>query len=64
MWTPYAELYHLESISRGAEDNPEKQARFFDEVVYMLNTWDKALKNDPFYSPNLTLEREDFSIQV
>jgi glycosyltransferase involved in cell wall biosynthesis len=62
LWTPYAELYHYESISRGAEDNPEKVARFNTEVVYMLNTWGTDKKPDPCYSPNLTNKREDFSV--
>lgn len=62
LWTPYAELYHHESISRGHEDTPEKQARFKVEVDYMKNTWPDALERDPYYSPNLTKDREDFSI--
>lgn len=62
LWTPYAELYHYESISRGTEDTPEKQARFKSEVNYMQGKWGAALERDPFYSPNLTREREDFTI--
>lgn len=62
LWTPYAELYHHESISRGHEDTPEKQARFKVEVEYMKNTWTNELSNDPCYSPNLSKDREDFSI--
>lgn len=62
LWTPYAELYHLESKSRGAENTPEKQARFNGEIEYMKNKWGEVLKRDPFYSQNLTLAREDFSI--
>jgi O-antigen biosynthesis protein len=62
LWTPYAELYHHESISRGTEDNPEKVARFNGEVAYMQNKWSEALAVDPFYNPNLTRQREDFSI--
>lgn len=62
LWTPYAELYHHESISRGNEDTPEKQARFRKEVEFMQSKWGDALKLDPYYSPNLTKEREDFSI--
>lgn len=61
VWTPYAELYHLESISRGAEDNPEKLCRFQAEVKYMQQQWE--LVPDPYYSVNLTLVREDFSIK-
>jgi GT2 family glycosyltransferase len=60
VWTPYAELYHLESVSRGLEDDPEKIRRFQSEIAYMKERW--ALENDPFYSPNLTRDREDFSI--
>ncbi|HGW7505274.1 TPA: glycosyltransferase, partial [Escherichia coli] len=62
LWTPYAELYHYESISRGAEDSPEKLARFAREVDFMKSKWGKHLELDPFYSPNLTKIREDFSI--
>lgn len=62
LWTPYAELYHYESISRGAEDSPEKIARFTQEVNFMKAKWTDYLERDPFYSPNLTKNREDFSI--
>ena len=63
LWTPYAELYHHESVSRGAEDNPEKQARFQAEIAYMRETWGAELDNDPAYNPNLTLSHEDFSLR-
>ena len=62
VWTPYAELYHLESVSRGAEDDPVKMARFLSEIAYMQRSWGAALVTDPFYSPSLTIEREDFSL--
>lgn len=62
VWTPYAELYHHESLSRGKEDTPEKKARFAKEVDYMKNKWGHALLQDPYYNPNLTLEDEDFSL--
>lgn len=61
LWTPYAELYHYESISRGAEDNPEKVARFNKEMNYMKSTWATDTESDVCYSPNLTTSREDFS---
>lgn len=61
VWTPYAELYHHESATRGEEDTPEKQARFNAEVAYMKKRWDKWIEHDPAYSPNLTLNYEDFS---
>ncbi len=61
VWTPYAEMYHYESATRGYEDTPEKQARFTQEVDYMQQRWGDVLSIDPAYNPNLTVEREDFS---
>ena len=61
IWTPYAELFHHESVTRGYEDDPIKKARFAAEVSYMRNKWGDIFKNDPMYSPNLTLDYEDFS---
>ncbi|MCR6663417.1 MAG: glycosyltransferase family 2 protein [Luteimonas sp.] len=55
LWTPHAELYHHESASRGAEDNPEKVARFAREVAFMQDRWGHVLQDDPAYNPNLTL---------
>ena len=54
IWTPGARLYHLESASRGLEDNPEKLARFDAEKTRMRRRWDRLLNNDPFYNPNLS----------
>ncbi len=62
IWSPYASLFHHESISRGSEDNPEKVKRFNAEVIYMKDHWGNALISDPYYSPRLSMDREDFSI--
>lgn len=62
IWTPYAEMIHHESISRGTEDNKDKQARFFSEVRTMQERWGEKLLNDPAYNPNLTLDHENFSL--
>jgi GT2 family glycosyltransferase len=64
LWTPFAELYHHESKSRGHEDTPEKQARFEKEVLWMKKKWGSNLTNDPYYSPNLTLDQGDFSFKL
>lgn len=64
LWTPYAELYHHESVSRGAEDTPEKQARFEREIAFMQEKWGDALRADPCYNPNLSRARVDFSIAL
>lgn len=62
LWTPYAELYHHESATRGHDNTPEKTERFADEVRQMKKRWGDLLRNDPAYNPNLTLDREDFSL--
>jgi len=62
VWTPYAELIHYESLTRGSEDNPEKIARFKGEVEFMKNRWGKLLSCDPSYNPNLNINHEDFSL--
>lgn len=61
VWTPYAEMYHYESISRGAEDTPIKKARFKREIDFMRQRWEGIILNDPAYNPNLALDFEDFS---
>ena len=63
LWTPYVELYHHESVSRGAEDNEVKKARFSREIKYMQKRWGGELKKDPFYNSNLTLTHENFGIK-
>ena len=63
VFTPYAELYHYESKSRGAEDTPEKQQRFKEEIELFESRWKKQLKaGDPCYNKNLTLDSEDFRL--
>lgn len=61
VWTPYAELYHHESATRGREDSPEKRVRADKEMQYLKDRWGDALLTDPAYSPNLTLDSTDFS---
>ena len=62
VWTPYAELYHYESASRGYEDNPKKKQRFDKEAEYMKQRWGGMLLSDPAYNRNLTLDHEDFAL--
>ena len=65
VWTPFAELYHFESKSRGYEDTPEKKARYMSEAERFHARWGKELAaGDPYYNPNLTLDREDFSLKL
>src|SRR5690606_11790335 len=53
VWTPFAELYHHESASRGSEDTEEKKQRFAREVELMQRRWGERLPCDPSYNPNL-----------
>lgn len=64
VWTPYAELYHHESASRGYENTPEKKERFEKEARKLKEMWGSALENDRFYNKNLTRDREDGSISL
>ena len=57
VYTPYAVLYHYESKSRGYDLNP-------NEILFMKNKWNKILPSDPYYNPNLTLDSEDFRINI
>lgn len=61
VWTPLAELFHHESLSRGVDDTPEKSLAFIKEYAYMKKRWGYQLQNDPAYNPNLTLDYCDFS---
>ena len=65
VWTPYSELYHYESKTRGHNDTPAKKELYEREVRLFQKKWKGFLeKGDPYYSPNLTLEKEDFSIKT
>jgi glycosyltransferase involved in cell wall biosynthesis len=61
-WSPFAELYHHESATRGQDDDPVRRARLEREAAYMVQSWGERLADDPFYSRNLTLTRDDFSL--
>lgn len=60
IYTPHAEMVHHESATRGGDLTGERHARFMKEVHFMMDRWQDKLKQDPFYSPNLSLEHGDF----
>jgi len=64
LYTPFAELKHYESKSRGHEDTKEKIKRFESETDYMKKSWKEVLENDPYYNPNLSRKREDYSLSL
>jgi GT2 family glycosyltransferase len=62
IWTPFAELYHLESASRGSDEAPNTAPRFRRDVEYMRARWGSVLANDPFYNPNFSRVDSNFSL--
>jgi len=65
VFTPFAELFHYESASRGLDDNGEKAERYNRESEQFREKWKKALEaGDPYYNPNFSLDRSDFSLKI
>jgi GT2 family glycosyltransferase len=63
IWTPDAELYHYESLSRGDPTaTPEDAQRNSAEIAHMKRKWGPLLESDPFYNPNLSLDSERFRL--
>lgn len=64
IYLPHVVLYHYESKSRGYDNTREKQARAVKEVEYMKRKWQALFDRDPCYSPHLTKQTEDYSINI
>jgi GT2 family glycosyltransferase len=62
VWTPQALLVHHESVSRGKDLTRQQLRRSRGEAAWMRRRWGHVLGRDPFYNPNLSLERPDFSL--
>lgn len=62
LWTPYARLVHAESATRGKEAMTGKMARSNAEGGYIASRWQARIRNDPFTSPNLSLESPAFEL--
>jgi O-antigen biosynthesis protein len=63
LFTPFVELIHHESISRGSDYTPAKARRYLSEGNTLRRRWGPAIFSDPYYSPHLTYDREDFSVR-
>jgi GT2 family glycosyltransferase len=64
VWTPFAELFHYESSSRGYDGSPEKSLRLQQEICLMQRKWHAFLmQGDPFYNPNLSLVSTSFAFR-
>ena len=64
LWTPFAELNHHESVSRGRDLSPRTAERFNRENLNLRLRWGDRLLDDPYYSPNLTVETESVGIRT
>ena len=65
VFTPFAELYHYESVSRGLDTDGEKAARYNEESARFREKWKAQLEaGDPYYNPNFSLDKSDFSLRV
>ena len=65
VFTPFAEAYHYESASRGLDTVPEKAKRYEEECKLFKERWKDLLEQgDPYYNPNFTLDRSDFSLRL
>jgi GT2 family glycosyltransferase len=62
VYTPYAVLYHYESVSRGYDVSPEKRKRLKQESEILRCRWAKKLDKDPMYNINLTKEATNFTL--
>lgn len=61
VYTPYAEMVHHESASRGAETTPEKRRREQAEISLIKARYGDSMLRDPAFNPNLSLTSEDIS---
>jgi GT2 family glycosyltransferase/SAM-dependent methyltransferase len=59
VWTPFAQLIHLESANRGSDAVGASRARLEREALWMKRHWGAALENDPYLSPNISLKNPD-----
>lgn len=65
VFTPFAELYHFESLSRGLDDQGEKAQRYERESQQFREKWKDVLAaGDPYYNPNFSLDRSDFALKI
>ena len=65
IWTPFCELYHYESASRGTDMSGPGAERYENECEHFRNKWKEVLdKGDPYYNINFSLDRSDYSLRL
>ena len=62
VWTPFAQLFHYESKSRGFDiDDEIKLKREKREREYMSKKWSRVIANgDPYYNKNFPISDDSF----
>ena len=65
VFTPFAQLYHYESASRGSDSEGENAARYDEESARFREKWQKLLEDgDPYYNVNFSLDISDFALKI
>ena len=59
LYTPHALLYHHEALSKSEKELHPHPA----ETLALKSRWRKVIAKDPFYNPNLTRHRENWSLR-
>ena len=62
VWTPYADLIHDESSSRGRNFSAQQIEELVSEATFVQQKWGTELLSDPFYSPNFSLDLPGFEL--
>ncbi len=64
IFTPFCELFHYESQSRGLDTDKAKAERYEKEVALFKERWKPVLdKGDPYFNPNISLDHNDYTIK-
>ena len=62
IFTPFSRIVHHESVSRGVDEDPDRNERLRNEISVMQKRWGATLDSDPAYSPNLSLDGGGFKL--
>ena len=62
--TPFARLYHYESVTRGLDETPERLQRLSRETSKFNRKWGAMRLQDPYYSPHLTRSHSDYRMRI
>ena len=68
IFTPFAELFHYESKSRGDDtdgSNAERAARYDAEAEHFRTKWKSVIEaGDPYYNPNFSLDHSNYTLKA